>query len=1359
MTNSTTPPPSADPRTPSERRRPRSIGLRAKRLSLGALSLSFLLAAALFYVIQFESGSAVLWRLATQMLPGTLSGTYVSGTVMTGMHLRNVKYVAGKISVDIDDVEGRWSLARSPLALSVAYLHIGIVNVRLSDAASEKTPLPSDLRLPLALKINTLTLAELNLRQGLSVSTFHNLRAHGESDGTQHAVVLEHLQTPYGETSAILHLNGTKPFALRGTGTMEGTVEQERYALSARAEGTLEKIAIDLEARGDKIDGQASIQATPFATLPFERLEVNASHVNPRAFSANAPKADLELHATLVPDAGAAVKDMPSARAAFPALNGSISLTNAQPGAIDADKLPLESASAVLHLDGRKQKLTQLQVKLSGGAALDGAGELQQDEAGKASSTGEFHFAVKALDLHALHGRLQQTGFNGPLNVKLLPGSQQVTLKLDDPRLSIALDAQIDPERVTLRSAQLSAGAARLGLAGTMSRDGNFIYALQGKLAQFDPGAWINLAGAKTTAAQPREGKKNRAIAESKPAKSAALASADKQRNNMHGRINMDFSVDGRVVPELQTALKFSLHDSEYGNLPMSGSGRIAISGKRLLPSELQLSAVGNELSLRGGFGRSDDRLEVKLNAPQLDRLGMGLSGSLGLDAEIRGTLTHPDLHAVYHAQQLMFGTQHLVAMSGQADIHGDLADSAHALANSRLSATVDLHDYAGTGIKLDHGVATLAGTYGNNTFTLTASGSVHDKPLALTLATQGRLAQLADGLHWDGTVEKFENRGLPQIAAAAPFALSVSPQRLVLGATKFSLLDTTLELKNFSYDHGALASEGSTGPVNLAKILALQQEFTGVASPIRTDLTFDARWKIASNGGADSFFDINRLGGDITVDPGRGDVAIGLSDLRLHATLHANRLKLDAQAAASRIGTLTLRAESALASKDASTGLNADQPYTAQLTLVVPNLKKMGALFGPRYAIDGSIKASLSGSGTLAEPTLSGTIDGDGLALTLYDQGIHLHDGIALLTLDKNVVTLQKLELHSGAGSLKAEGQVQVGASNPDLHARLVADHLQLFSSPDRELTLSGQASLASVSEQLHIDGKMLVNDALFDLPKSSAPQLGDDVVIVHSGGKVEVKQPANSQEKMAKTSNKPAGRFAPVVNLDIDLGDDFRFRGSGADLKLGGNLSVHSEPYQSLKATGTVQVVSGTYETFGRKLLIERGILNFQGPLDNPNIDILAMRRNQDVEAGVEVTGLARRPRTKLVSEPDVVDEEKLSWLMFGHGSESNGVGQQQAASAALGLLGNAGGKSLAKGIGLDTFSIGTSESGLSDQQVVNLGKAISEKFVVGYEQSLSGAASIAKLTWQVSRRWSVVLRAGAINGVDLLFSLRYD
>ena len=157
--------------------------------------------------------------------------------------------------------------------------------------------------------------------------------------------------------------------------------------------------------------------------------------------------------------------------------------------------------------------------------------------------------------------------------------------------------------------------------------------------------------------------------------------------------------------------------------------------------------------------------------------------------------------------------------------------------------------------------------------------------------------------------------------------------------------------------------------------------------------------------------------------------------------------------------------------------------------------------------------------------------------------------------------------------------------------------------------------------------------------------------------------------------------------------------------------------------------------------------------------------MRRNQEVEAGVEVTGTVRLPRVRLVSEPNVPDEDKLSWLMFGYGAESAGSSQQRQLSgsaiggAALGMIGGKAGKSVVSHFGIDEFSIGPSTAGLNDQQVVSIGKAVSDQISVGYEQSLTSASNVVKLTWAFSRRWSLIAKGGSINGLSVLFNRRFN
>jgi len=58
----------------------------------------------------------------------------------------------------------------------------------------------------------------------------------------------------------------------------------------------------------------------------------------------------------------------------------------------------------------------------------------------------------------------------------------------------------------------------------------------------------------------------------------------------------------------------------------------------------------------------------------------------------------------------------------------------------------------------------------------------------------------------------------------------------------------------------------------------------------------------------------------------------------------------------------------------------------------------------------------------------------------------------------------------------------------------------------------------------------------------------------------------------------------------------------------------------------SGTIEAVRGTYTTFGQRLTIQRGRLTFDGPLDNPALDVLAVRKNLQVEAGLEVRHRAR-------------------------------------------------------------------------------------------------------------------------------------
>ncbi len=1309
-------------------------GRRALYALLAVAALLLALAATLAWVVGTESGARNAWRFAVWSMQGKLSGVHGGGSLADGVHLRNLRYRDATTQLDIDRIDAAWNLSLRQRRLTVSYLHVGTVDINKQPSPPTPTVMPSSLSMPmrLALNLNDVSLQKLILQQGTSITELSGLQLHGTSDGVQHTLVLDKLTTAFGQATALLHLNGKQPFALNGGIELAGLYEQEKisekFQLAAQLSGSLQELGIALTATGDKLNGNADVVATPFATVPLKRAKVDVQHVNPQAFSSGAPKADLQLHADLQPVAGTTTENLRVA--------GPVEIVNAIPGSLDQQRLPLNSVKAKVDLGVDSQQLSDLRIALPKNATLTGKGEFHP-----ADKAGRFDFEVAGLDLHAIHSELKPTRLTGPLNVVLKPGGQDILLKLQDAQYSIQADAAITPEQVALKQVLLTAQKARLELAGTLGTVGAMEYAFKGKLANFDPSLWV------------------------KTGKVPANAKAGTAAHAITARINMDFDTTGSLSPALQAKLNFSIHDSSYDQLPMSGNGKLQLAGKRLLPSSLDLQVAGNQLQLKGAFGAPSDKLDIHVDAPQLARLGFGVAGLLKLDGQLTGSMQRPNLRATYSGQQLAFGAHHLNRLGGQADLQTDLNAGA-ASANNKLQLSIDGDGYSGPDATLKQLKLTLSGTYGDHKLAVQADGRVRNQTLALQLNAHGKITEDKNGYGWNGVIDKFDNQGLPRIALASPLSLTLAADTLVAGATRLSVDRMAIDLRSLSYQQGRIRSEGSAKALDVGRILELVQEMTGAsaaAPPAKTDLVLDADWNFSLAETASGFFQVLRKSGDVSVNAGNSQVALGLSALQLRVDLAGQEAKFNSRVAAARVGTIEAQGQAGLLRQDGVLTLLPDSQLTAHARLNVPEVKTIGALLGPQYSLDGKLAMDINAAGTLAKPRLSGAINGDSLAVTLFDQGIQLKDGTVRIVMDDNVIDLRQIEFHGGEGTLRATGKVKLGDADPDLNATIVADRLQLFASPDRQLMLSGQAKLANVNEQLRIDGKFVVDKALFDLPKSSAPKLGDDVVIVRKDkdGKSRAKAgaAATSKEKLTAATEKPAGRFAPVMNIVVDLGDSFRFNGSGADLKLRGEMNVRSEPLLPLRATGTVRVSEGTYEAFGTKLNIERGIINFQGPISNPNLNILAMRRNQDVEAGVEVTGNANQPRVRLVSEPNVPDDEKLSWMMFGHGSDSSGLGQRSASSQALAFVGNYGGKKIAKDIGLDQFSIGASESGLSDEQVVNLGKSISEKLSLGYEQSLTGAASIAKATWQLSRRWSLVARTGTINGLNVLYNLRFD
>ena len=227
------------------------------------------------------------------------------------------------------------------------------------------------------------------------------------------------------------------------------------------------------------------------------------------------------------------------------------------------------------------------------------------------------------------------------------------------------------------------------------------------------------------------------------------------------------------------------------------------------------------------------------------------------------------------------------------------------------------------------------------------------------------------------------------------------------------------------------------------------------------------------------------------------------------------------------------------------------------------------------------------------------------------------------------------------------------------------------------------------------------------------------------------------------------------------MQLGEKLRVRGQGLDAGLRGELRF-TAPQGRLRVDGSVRTVGGTYRAYRQRLNIERGVLTFNGPIENPQLDIEAIRPNLDVRVGVAVTGTVLVPRVRLFSDPEMSDADKLSWLLRGRASEGQGSGDTallQAAAMAL-LAGDEPSvlDELFNLFGLDDLSVRQSDSPTGGA-IVSVGKQLSRNWYVGYERGLNATTGNWQLIYRVAQRFTIRAQSGDSNSIEVIWSWRWQ
>lgn len=660
--------------------------------------------------------------------------------------------------------------------------------------------------------------------------------------------------------------------------------------------------------------------------------------------------------------------------------------------------------------------------------------------------------------------------------------------------------------------------------------------------------------------------------------------------------------------------------------------------------------------------------------------------------------------------------------------------------------------------------------------------GRASPERLTTDLALQGGMSWTDTAHAWQGRIQDLAVR-LGEAPGREVLRLQPMPlqwrqdgrsESVTLGATRLNLMGAMLHLREAAWTWadrqrdpvGVAELDMELEAFNLPELLAQWQPKAGWGG----DLILQGGVKVRHNRQEPWTVDatVQRKSGDLSLSEptieGNSAQRLGIREALVSLQARQGVWTLTELFEGRALGKLVGR--QVVQAQNPTAGPQGSDPLRGELDLTIGNLRPWGTWIPAGWRVSGQVQAKAELAGTLGAPRYSGEVVGENLGGGQALLGVNLSDGKLLMSLRGDLIVLQHFEARGGpaGGLITAQGQGTFGEI-PQARLSLTADHFPLLQRVDRRVVVSANINAALGTETMEVEGRARVDEGLIDISQSSAPTVGDDVTVVNRPANARPVGDANGSTANGARKREPQRKL--VAQLDVDLGQKLRIKGMGLDAFLTGGLKV-TTPSNRPTLNGTIRVENGTYAAYGQKLVVERGTLAFTGPIENPRLDILAMRAqspmasNSDVKVGVAITGTAQDPRIRLYSEPAMSETEKLSWLVLGRAPTGLGGADigllQTAAVALLSGEGSSPSDNLIGMLGLDQFSVRQTDGAVRDT-VVNVGKQVSRYWYVGYERSLNATGGNWQLIYTLARRFTLRLQAGVDNAADLIWSWRWD
>lgn len=1296
--NSTQPPPS--PPATKRRRRPSVVVMWGLGVSIAAA----LGVVAAFTWLASQHALDTVLDMAVAQSNGRLAFDGARGTLTGQLEFARIAWADGAVEIVAEDVV---------LRFSPAHLLYGQVNVNKATVRRVAATLPhfsdavillaDSIAPPLSVDVDRLAVETIDWRQGTRSGTLSGATLAYAGNSRGHRLSEVRLTAQGASLAGEVSVGARRPYPVDARVALDLAAPHPAGRVEAVGKGSLEALVVEATSTLAGVDARARIDLTPLAAQSVVGGRIEARALDLAALDRAWPATRLDV--------------VVDARPAPGGYAGRLEARNAIAGTIDAGRVPLARVASSFALRGRVLELTALEAQLPGGGSLAGSGTVALD-----GWRNRWKLAVTGLDLAQIHTSLHATKLAGRMEADVERGVQRVSAEVAQDDLQLAFDARYDGATLVAERFAAQARGSSLSGSGRIALAGARPFAVDARAQRFDPSRFGAFPPGSIDATIHAEGT-------AAPAPVVQVDATFAEGSRLAG-LPLQGRVRGRVAEAYAEAIDARL---------TLGSSRIAVSGA--VQRKGEALAIEFASSRLAEFAPLLPDAAPKL-AGSLDarvRLQAGERGTL-FTVEVRGEKLRVDEYAIATLRANGRGLHDAPLASPSVDaISG---------ATLELAAT----GLAAPGRRLDRVQAVLAGSAAAHTFTLAATLGNQ----SVQLGGRGGAADLASAPRWRGSVQALAAGGIPgleRVVLVAPVDVELARDRVVVGALQLAGGGAQAEVDGFTWREGQLDTRGRFRGVAVAPFARA----AGLEVRWPMNVVLGGRWDLASAPQWRGTIAIERESGDVEVDDpgseGGARIALGLQTLRLEARIDGPRLAASGELRAKLAGN-TLVDAVLTAPADALHPFGRDSVLGGTVRAHLPSLASLQPWIGTSARVQGQAIAEANLAGTLGAPAFSGQLVGYALRLDMPQYGINLADGRLRIVGSPEGLRLEELVLAGGAGRFSATGTIALprerGGAAGATSIAWRAENFRALNHPDRRLVVDGEGTIAREGGRWLLAGRLAADEGVIAHRATSDTELADDIVVV-------------GRPRAARTPSDVAGLDAPLdVELAIELGRDFRISAEGLDTRLAGKLQLSSHRGEPLAARGTIRTVRGTYQAFGQRLDIDRGRLIFDGPVANPALDIVALRKNLAVEAGVEITGTVRAPVVRLTSNPPVPDSEKLSWLLTGgppgSASQRELVALQAAQAALAGRDGRTVTQRFAQGLGIDDIAIlqrgrPTNDDPLAGQ-VVAIGKRISDRLFVAFEQGLEIATHALRIEYVLSRYFTVSAFAGTTSGVELRF-----